>query len=85
VSGERAASPRRSPGDEEARLLAEASHALRTPLGALRNWAQLLRSRLGDSPDPVVRRALDGIDLAVEQQVRVIEERLDRPAREGKR
>ena len=83
MSVERAAPSRRSPGGEDARLLAEASHALRTPLGALRNWAQLLRSRLGDSADPVVLRALDGIEVAVEQQVRVIEDRLDRPARDG--
>jgi signal transduction histidine kinase len=82
VSLEHAASPQRSPGDEDARRLAEVSHALRTPLGALRNWAHLLRGRLGDSADPVVLRALDGIDIAVEQQVKVIEEQLDHPVRD---
>jgi signal transduction histidine kinase len=82
VSGRRLSASGRPEAGGDAQRLEEASHALRTPLGALRNWAQLLRGRLRDSDDPVVRRALDGIDLAVEQQVRLIEEHLDRPARE---
>ena len=52
--------------------LADLAHELRSPLNAIRTWAHVLESQL-PSPTPEVRRAIDGIRFAIEQQVRVIE------------
>ena len=52
--------------------LADVAHELRSPLNAIRTWTHVLESRLPD-PSPEVRRALDGIRIAIEQQVGVIE------------
>ncbi len=60
------------PADGEPRLPAALAHDLRTPLGAIHTWARFLRDYLG-AGDPQVVRALDGIDLGVEQQLALIE------------
>lgn len=52
--------------------LADVAHELRSPLNAIRTWAHVLETQL-PHPTPEVRRALDGIRLAIEQQVGVIE------------
>jgi len=51
---------------------AEVAHDLRTPLNAIRGWAHVLEGSLPDA-DPMVRRALAGILLGVEQQARLID------------
>ena len=52
---------------------AAVAHDLRTPLNAIRGWAHVLESSLPDA-DPMVRRALAGILLGVEQQARLIDD-----------
>ena len=52
--------------------LADAAHELRSPLNAIKTWAHVLESHLPDA-SPEVRRALDGIRIAIDQQVGVIE------------
>ena len=54
------------------RLPAALAHDLRTPLGAIHTWALFLQGHLG-TDDPQVTRALEGIVLGVEQQLRLIE------------
>ena len=56
------------------RSSADIAHDLRTPLNAIRTWTHLLESRLGDAADPSVRRALDGIHTAIDQQVKLIDD-----------
>ena len=69
--------PMPSPGDAPARLPAVLAHDLRTPLGAIHTWARFLQDYLGTG-DPQVARALEGIVLGVEQQLRLIERATDR-------
>ena len=61
--------------------LADVAHELRSPLNAIRTWAHVLESQLPNAT-PEVRRALEGIRLAIEQQVGVIEA-LEGAARRG--
>ena len=71
-----AARPRR-PHHAATGLLDAAAHALRSSLNGIGSWTAVLESRLGDSPDPMVARALAGIRLAIGQQVSVIENLLE--------
>ncbi len=57
-------------------FLAIVSHELRSPLNGIKSWTHVLENQLRD-PDPTVRRALAGIMIGVEQQVRLIEDLLD--------
>ena len=54
------------------------AHDLRASLNGLRTWSQVLAERLRGHPDPLVARALEGIRAGVDQQVRLIEERIER-------
>ncbi|WP_019140401.1 ATP-binding protein [Noviherbaspirillum massiliense] len=54
------------------------SHELRAPLNGIQSWAHVLESQIRDSSTgPLVQRALHGIRIGVEQQVRLIEDLLD--------
>ena len=57
-------------------FLAVVSHELRSPLNGIKSWTHVLESQIRD-PDPTVRRALAGIMIGVEHQVRLIEDLLD--------
>jgi signal transduction histidine kinase len=61
--------------------LADVAHELRSPLNAIRTWTHVLESQLPNAT-PEVRRALEGIRIAIEQQVGVIES-LEHAAREN--
>jgi len=56
----------------------ELAHRLRGPLNDLLLWTAILEHQLAGA-SPVVRRALAGLQLAVRQQVALIEA-LERPA-----
>ena len=62
--------------------LADVAHELRSPLNAIRTWAHVLESQLPDA-SPEIQRALDGIRIAIDQQVGVIESLLERARREA--
>lgn len=66
--------PQRVP---EAPDFIELAHSLRGPLNNFMLWAAVLRHQLRNAP-PTVQRALDGLDQAVQAQVRIIE-LLERP------
>ncbi len=57
-------------------FLAIVSHELRSPLNGIKSWTHVLQNLLPD-PDPKVGRALAGIMIGVEHQVRLIEDLLD--------
>ena len=57
-------------------FLAIVSHELRSPLNGIKSWTHVLDSQLQDAP-PLVRRAVAGIMIGVDQQVRLIEDLLD--------
>jgi PAS domain S-box-containing protein len=57
-------------------FLAIVSHELRSPLNGIKAWTHVLENQLKD-PDPTVERALAGIMIGVEHQVRLIEDLLD--------
>ena len=57
-------------------FLAIVSHELRSPLNGIKSWTHVLENQVRD-PDPVVRRAIAGIMIGVEHQVRLIEDLLD--------
>ena len=57
-------------------FLAIVSHELRSPLNGIKSWTHVLDNHLHD-PDPTVRRALAGIMIGVEHQVRLIDDLLD--------
>jgi PAS domain S-box-containing protein len=57
-------------------FLAIVSHELRSPLNGIKSWTHVLQSQLRDA-DPTVSRALAGIMIGVEHQVRLIEDLLD--------
>jgi signal transduction histidine kinase len=57
-------------------FLAIVSHELRSPLNGITSWTHVLENSLRDA-DPGVRRALAGIMIGVEHQVRLIEDLLD--------
>lgn len=60
-------------GDE---FLAILSHELRAPLNGIRSWTAVLQNAIPE-PDPMVARAIDGILIGVEHQVRLIEDLID--------
>jgi PAS domain S-box-containing protein len=66
-----------------AELLAIVSHELRSPLNGIKSWTHVLQGRLREA-DPTVARALNGIMIGVEQQVRLIEDLLE-TTRRGER
>lgn len=68
--------PRRAPEPDRHEELA---HRLRGPLNDLLLWTAILEHQLAGA-SPVVQRALAGLQLAVRQQVALIET-LERPAR----
>src|SRR5258707_653088 len=57
-------------------FLAIVSHELRSPLNGIKSWTHVLENRLFEA-DPAVRRALAGIMIGVEHQVRLIDDLLD--------
>jgi PAS domain S-box-containing protein len=57
-------------------FLAIVSHELRSPLNGIKSWTHVLENLLHDASAPV-RRALAGIMIGVEHQVRLIEDLLD--------
>lgn len=59
-----------------AEILAIVSHELRSPLNGILSWTHVLENLQRDG-DPQVKRALAGIMLGVEQQVRLIDDLLD--------
>lgn len=65
---------RKAATDDAARFAL--AHDLRAALNGIKTWTHVLEGHLG-APDPIARRALDGILLGVEDQVRVIERMLE--------
>jgi PAS domain S-box-containing protein len=57
-------------------FLAIVSHELRSPLNGIKSWTHVLENLLRDA-EPPVRRALAGIMIGVEHQVRLIDDLLD--------
>ena len=57
-------------------FLAIVSHELRSPLNGIKSWTHVLENHLRDG-DATVRRALAGIMIGVDHQVRLIEDLLD--------
>ena len=57
-------------------FLAIVSHELRSPLNGIKAWTHVLENRLADA-DATVKRALAGIMIGVEHQVRLIDDLLD--------
>jgi PAS domain S-box-containing protein len=57
-------------------FLAIVSHELRSPLNGIKSWTHVLDNQLQDA-DPTVRRAIAGILIGVEHQVRLIDDLLD--------
>jgi PAS domain S-box-containing protein len=57
-------------------FLAIVSHELRSPLNGIKSWTHVLENLLRDA-EPAVRRALAGIMIGVDHQVRLIDDLLD--------
>jgi PAS domain S-box-containing protein len=57
-------------------FLAIVSHELRSPLNGIKSWTHVLENLLRDA-EPSVRRALAGIMIGVDHQVRLIDDLLD--------
>ena len=57
-------------------FLAIVSHELRSPLNGIKSWTHVLENQLRDA-DPTVKRAIAGIMIGVDHQVRLIEDLLD--------
>jgi PAS domain S-box-containing protein len=57
-------------------FLAIVSHELRSPLNGIKSWTHVLENLLRDA-EPQVKRALAGIMIGVEHQVRLIDDLLD--------
>jgi signal transduction histidine kinase/ActR/RegA family two-component response regulator len=57
-------------------FLAIVSHELRSPLNGIKSWTHVLENLLRDA-EPPVKRALAGIMIGVEHQVRLIDDLLD--------
>ncbi len=57
-------------------FLAIVSHELRSPLNGVKSWAHVLENHLREA-DETVRRAVAGIMIGVEHQVRLIDDLLD--------
>ncbi|WP_347554576.1 histidine kinase dimerization/phospho-acceptor domain-containing protein [Robbsia sp. KACC 23696] len=63
------------------RVLSLVSHDLRGPLNAIHSWAHVLERKLAVE-DPGIARAIAGIRTGVEQQVKLIEDVIDRTRKE---
>ena len=50
------------------------SHELRTPLNGIKMWARVLETAFDSGDEATVRRALDGIMSAVDQQAQLLDE-----------
>lgn len=59
------------------RVLSIVSHDLRGPLNAIHSWAHVLERKIV-SEDPGIARAIAGIRTGVEQQVKLIEDVIDK-------
>jgi PAS domain S-box-containing protein len=57
-------------------FLAIVSHELRSPLNGIKSWTHVLENQLREA-EPSVRRALAGIMIGVDHQVRLIDDLLD--------
>lgn len=57
-------------------FLAIVSHELRSPLNGIKSWTHVLENQLRAS-DPTIKRAIAGIMIGVEHQVRLIDDLLD--------
>jgi len=66
----------REEDERRAQFLAFVSHELRSPLNGIKSWAHVLEDKLRDA-EPSVRRALTGIMIGVDHQVRLIDDLLD--------
>lgn len=64
-------------------VLSLVSHDLRSPLNAIHSWAYVLERKL-DAADASAQRALAGIRSGVEQQVKLLEEAVDKTRAETK-
>nr|WP_244817286.1 HAMP domain-containing sensor histidine kinase [Caballeronia sp. Lep1P3] len=64
-------------------VLSIVSHDLRGPLNAIHSWGYVLERKV-DANDPAAQRALAGIRSGVEQQVKLIEQSVDRTRAETK-
>lgn len=64
-------------------VLSLVSHDLRSPLNAIHSWAYVLERKL-DTADASAQRALAGIRSGVEQQVKLLEEAVDKTRAETK-
>jgi signal transduction histidine kinase len=53
------------------------SHDLRTPLNGIKMWAQVLETAFDSGDDATVRRALDGIMTAIDQQAALLDNLID--------
>jgi hypothetical protein len=62
---------------------ARLAHELRGPLTGIRTWCRVLHDHVEGHEDPLVARALAGIDEGIEQQLRVIETLVEGPAANG--
>jgi signal transduction histidine kinase len=58
------------------RLMEEFAHELRSPLNSIKSWTHVLENSVDESADPTIARAIAGILMGVEQQVRLIEDLL---------
>lgn len=75
AQGVRGAQASLDPGAEVWPVIDASIHDLRTPLGAMSGWLEVLEARAdaADSPDPMAARALVGLRRAIEQQTRLLE------------
>ncbi|WP_309477089.1 sensor histidine kinase [Trinickia acidisoli] len=64
-------------------VLSLVSHDLRSPLNAIHSWAYVLERKL-DTADASAQRALAGIRSGVEQQVKLLEDAVDKTRAETK-
>lgn len=64
-------------------VLSLVSHDLRSPLNAIHSWAYVLERKI-DTADASAQRALAGIRSGVEQQVKLLEEAVDKTRAETK-
>ena len=64
-------------------VLSLVSHDLRSPLNAIHSWAYVLERKL-DAADASAQRALAGIRSGVEQQVKLLEDAIDKTRAETK-
>ena len=58
-------------------FLAIVSHELRSPLNGIKSWTHVLENHVQAGDDATLQRAIAGIMIGVEQQVRLIEDLLD--------